>query len=62
MEKKQPRWQDFYDIIISLYARGISVCKVQQHLNDLYHTEVYLTLISAVTGEVDNRPLKNVFS
>lgn len=40
------------DTVISLYARVMSVREIQGHLKELYHTEVFPVLISAVTDEV----------
>jgi len=66
--KHQTHWQGFDDIIISLYARGMSVREIQGHLKELYHTEVSPALISAVTDAVaedvrqwQGRPLDEVY-
>lgn len=68
VEKNQTHWEGFDDIIISLYARGMSVREIQGHLKELYHTEVSPALISAVTNEVvedvrqwQGRPLDAVY-
>jgi len=68
VEKHQTHWQGFDDIIISLYARGMSVREIQGHLKELYHTEISPTLISAVTDAVvedvrqwQGRPLDAVY-
>lgn len=68
VEKNQTHWQGFDDMIISLYARGMSVREIQGHLKDLYHTEVSPALNSAVTDEVadevrqwQGRPLDAVY-
>ena len=68
VEKNQTHWQGFDDIIISLYARGMSVREIQGHLKELYHTDVSSALISAVTDEVadevrhwQGRPLDAVY-
>jgi Transposase and inactivated derivatives len=68
VEKNQTHWQGFDDIIISLYARGMSVREIQGHLKELYHTEVSPALISAITDEVadevrqwQGRPLDAVY-
>lgn len=37
VEKNQTHWQGFDDLIISLYARGMSVREIQGHLKELYH-------------------------
>jgi putative transposase len=69
VEKNQTHWQGFDDVIISLYARGMSVREIQGHLKELYHTEVSPALISAVTDEVadevrqwQGRPLDAVYT
>lgn len=68
VEKHQTHWQGFDDMIISLYARGMSVREIQGHLKELYHTEVSPALISAVTDAVGDevrqwqgRPLDPVY-
>lgn len=68
IEKHQTHWQGFDDIVISLYARGMSVREIQGHLKELYSTEVSPALISAVTdGVVDElrqwqgRPLDSLY-
>lgn len=50
--KHQTRWTGFDDKILSLYARGLTVREIQQHLQEIYGTEVSSTLISTVTDEV----------
>ena len=50
--KHQTHWTGFDDKIISLYARGMTVREIQSHLEELYHTEVSPSLISAVTDAV----------
>lgn len=68
VEKHQTHWQGFDDMIISLYARGMSVREIQGHLKELYHTDVSPALISAVTDAVadevrqwQGRPLDTVY-
>jgi len=68
VEKHQTHWTGFDDMIISLYARGMSVREIQGHLKELYHTEVSPALISAVTDAVveevrqwQGRPLDAVY-
>ena len=68
VEKHQTRWQGFDDMVISLYARGMSVREIQGHLKEMYHTEVSPALISAVTDAVtedvrqwQGRPLDAVY-
>ncbi|MDO8330508.1 MAG: IS256 family transposase [Fluviicoccus sp.] len=66
--KHQTRWTGFDDKIISLYARGLSVREIQGHLEEIYHTEVSPSLISAVTDAVSDevklwqsRPLDPIY-
>jgi putative transposase len=66
--KHQTHWRGFDDMVISLYARGMSVREIQGHLKELYHTEVSPALISAVTDAVaedvrqwQGRPLDAVY-
>jgi putative transposase len=68
VKKHQTHWQGFDDMVISLYARGMSVREIQGHLKELYHTEVSPALISAVTDAVaedvrqwQGRPLDAVY-
>ena len=68
ISKHQTRWVGFDDKIISLYARGMTVREIQQHLTEMYGTEVSPTLISAVTDGVmdevkqwQSRPLDAVY-
>jgi putative transposase len=55
--------------VISLYARGMSVREIREHLEDLYQIEVTPSLISAVTDEVmeevtawQQRPLETCYA
>lgn len=50
--KHQTRWSGFDDKILSLYARGMTVREIQQHLEEMYGTEISPTLISSVTDAV----------
>ena len=68
ISKHQTRWVGFDDKIISLYARGMTVREIQQHLTEIYGTEVSPTLISTVTDGVmdevkqwQSRPLDAVY-
>lgn len=68
IRKRQRRLQGFDDKVISLYARGLTTCEIQGHLEELYGTEVSPTLISAVTESViddlkawQGRPLDAVY-
>ncbi len=66
--KHQTRFAGFDDKIISLYARGLSVREIQQHLEEIYQVEVSPGLISTVTDEVidevkawQTRPLESFY-
>jgi putative transposase len=50
--KHQTRWSGFDDKILSLYARGLTVREIQQHLQEMYGAEVSPSLISSVTDAV----------
>jgi putative transposase len=50
--KHQTRWSGFDDKILSLYAGGMTVREIQQHLEEMYGTEISPTLISSVTDAV----------
>jgi putative transposase len=66
--KHQTRFDGFDDKIISLYARGLSVREIQQHLEEIYQVEVSPGLISNVTDAVidevkawQDRPLESFY-
>lgn len=46
------RLRRFDQNVVSLYARGISVREIREHLKELYQVEVTPSLISAVTDQV----------
>jgi len=64
--RRRPR---FDQNVISLYARGMSVREIREHLEALYQVEVTPSLISAVTDEVmeevtawQQRPLESCYA
>jgi len=66
--KNQTRFDDFDKKIISLYSRGMTARDIQEHLKELYGTDVSPTLISNVTDAVmdeariwQSRPLDSVY-
>lgn len=68
VKKRQRRLSGLDDIVLSLYARGLSTREIQGHLEELYGTEVSPTLISPVTNAVleeikawQNRPLEALY-
>jgi len=69
IEKGQKRFDGFDDKIISLYARGMTVRQIQQHLEEIYGVDVSPSLISTVTDEVSQevtawqtRPLQETYA
>ena len=67
--KHQKRLPLFNDQIISLYARGMTDRKIQEHLEEIYNVEVSPDLISRVTNAVleevrewQNRPLDKSYA
>jgi transposase-like protein len=68
IEKHRGFDSDFERKIISMYAKGMSVRDMCQHLSDLYGAEVSPALISAITNKVmgemsewHQRPLERVY-
>ena len=66
--KNARRLPRFDQNVVSLYARGMSVRAIQEHLEELYQVEVTPSLISAVTDEVmaevvawQQRPLESCY-
>jgi putative transposase len=66
--KHQTRFTGFDENIISLYARGMSVREIREHLEEIYQVEVSPALISTVTDAVidevrtwQNRQLDEVY-
>lgn len=67
--KYQRRFPGFDDKIISMYARGMSVRDIQDHLRELYGIDASPQLISTVTdavleevGRWQNRPLDALYA
>lgn len=68
VKKHQRRFDGFDDKILSMYARGMTVRDIQEHLSELYGTEISASLISSVTDAVvdevvkwQSRPLEAVW-
>lgn len=66
--KGQRRFTSFDDKILSMYARGMTVRDIEDHLKDIYNVDVSPELISTVTDGVmdmvrewQNRPLDSVY-
>jgi putative transposase len=67
--KNARRLPRFDQNVLSLYARGVSVREIAEHLAELYQVEVAPSLISAVTDEVmaevtawQQRPLEGCYA
>src|SRR4029079_7045450 len=50
--KHQRRFDGFDDKILSMYARGMSIREIQEHLKEIYGVEISPSLISEVTDAV----------
>lgn len=68
IEKRQNRLKSIDDQILSLYGRGMTVRDIQEHVSEIYGTEVSPDLISTITDGVlsevtewRNRPLDKVY-
>jgi len=66
--KHQRRFDGFDDMILSLYAKGVSTRDIRAHIEEMYGVEVSPSLISAVTDNVQDlvrewqtRPLEAVY-
>jgi putative transposase len=66
--KGQTRFDGFDDLIVSLYARGMTTREIKQHLEEIYRVEVSPSLISTVTDAVidevrawHSRPLDAIY-
>ena len=62
------RFKGFDDQVISLYGRGMTVGEIQEHIKEIYETDVSKDLISIVTDGVieevnswQTRPLESVY-
>jgi putative transposase len=69
VRKGHRRIDGFDDKILALYARGMSTRDIQDHLRDIYGSDVSPTLISRVTDAVldevhawQNRPLERLYA
>jgi putative transposase len=58
VRKHQRRFTGFDEKILSMYARGMTVRDIQEHLSELYGTEISPSLISTVTDAVVDEIVK----
>lgn len=68
MPKHTRRLPGFDEKVIALYGRGMSTRQIQDHLRELYHTEIGRGLVTAITDAVieevtawQNRPLEAIY-
>jgi len=69
VKKHQNDVSGIEDQIISMYAKGMSVRDIQEHLNNIYGIEASPTLISNITDKLlpvirewQNRPLQEIYT
>jgi transposase-like protein len=69
VKKRQNDISDFDEKIISMYAKGMTVRDIQEHIRDIYGVEVSPTTISNITDKVMSlaaewqaRPLSKVYA
>jgi putative transposase len=68
IEKRQSRFKLLDDQVLSLYSRGMTVRDIQEHVSEIYGTEISIDLISSITDSVisdvtewRNRPLDKLY-
>ncbi|HKU50931.1 MAG TPA: IS256 family transposase [Nitrospira sp.] len=68
IRKHQRRFDGFDDMILSLYAKGVSTRDIRSHIEEMYGVEVSAELVSSVTDNVQEmvrewqaRPLDAVY-
>src|SRR6185437_3969413 len=68
IEKRQTRLKELDAQVLSLYGRGMTIRDIQEHVSELYGTEVSPDLISTITDAVlsevtewRNRPLDKLY-
>jgi len=52
--KHQRRFEGFDDLVISLYANGLTTKEIQNHIKEIYKVDVSPSLVSQITDEVIN--------
>lgn len=68
VEKRQNRFKELDDQVLSLYSRGMTVRDIQEHVSEIYGTEISLDLVSTITDSIlsevsewRNRPLDKLY-
>jgi putative transposase len=66
--KRQTSVGNFTDLIVSLYARGMTTREIEEHIREIYGTEISPQFVSRATDQVQqqivdwqNRPLERVY-
>lgn len=69
VKKHQKDVSSIDDQVLSMYAKGMTVRDIQEHLNDLYGIEISPTMISSITDKImpvikgwQNRPLDKTYA
>ena len=52
------RFSGFDDKIISLYGRGMTYSEIQEHIKEIYHTDISKDLISTITDGIIEESMK----
>ena len=66
--KRESMVEGLEEVMVSMYAKGMSVSDIQEHVKDVYKFDVSTTTISRITSRVtedilawQNRPLESVY-
>jgi len=66
--KRESMVEGLEEVMVSMYAKGMSVSDIQEHIKDVYKFDVSTTTISRITSRVaediiawQNRPLETVY-
>ncbi len=66
--KRESMVEGLEEVMVSMYAKGMSVSDIQEHVKDIYKFDVSTTTISRITSRVaediiawQNRPLEAVY-
>lgn len=66
--KRESMLEGLEEIMVSMYAKGMSVSDIQEHIKDIYNFYVSPATISRITSRIaeditawQNRPLENIY-
>lgn len=66
--KRENMLEGLEEIMISMYAKGVSVSDIQEHVKDIYNFDVSASTVSRITSRIaeditawQNRPLENAY-